>query len=83
MNSDLSPTERGILFRCYFKVLISIRKRRAALGKINQENDILTAERIKVEAELMEVCDFFTELVDSYLLPAAEDAESVLFYKRM
>lgn len=88
-NADLSVKERDILFKGYQKVVEKLSEEQAYFSSMEQQIlnaeylDMITRYRTKVEAEFSAICNGFIELIDSYLLPAAGDAEAVVFYKRM
>jgi 14-3-3 protein epsilon len=89
INGNLSVKERDLLFKGYQKAVENICKELASFSSVQQQDlnaeylKVFTEYRAKVEAELTAICNGAIDLIDSRLLPAAEDAEAIVFYKMM
>ncbi|XP_078178198.1 14-3-3 family protein artA-like [Carex rostrata] len=92
INADLSDEERNLLSAAYKNKVGSCRASWRVITA-NEQNEEQKGEtehlrliknyRQKVESEQEEICKDAINVIDTYLIPQASNAESIVFYKKM
>ncbi|XP_072237576.1 14-3-3 protein beta/alpha-A [Leuresthes tenuis] len=87
---ELSNEERNLLSVAYKNVVGARRSSWRVISSIEQKTDgnekkqqMARDYRVKIEAELQEICHDVLNLLDKFLIPNASQAESKVFYLKM
>lgn len=92
VDGDLTVEERNLLSVAYKNVIGARRASWRIISSIEQKEELKGAEnriqlikeyRFQVEKELREICGDILEVLDSHLIPAANNGESKVFYLKM
>jgi len=90
LDPQLSSEDRNLLSVAYKNVVGSRRSSWRIISSIEHKNngsqkkdDIIKEYREKIEQELRGVCGSVLNLLDSHLIPAANDPDSKVFYLKM
>lgn len=91
-HPELSVEERNLLSVAYKNVIGARRASWRIISSIEQKEEVRGAEtkiemikkyRTQVEKELRDICTDILEVLDKYLIPAANAGESKVFYYKM
>ncbi|KAF7650349.1 hypothetical protein LDENG_00127150 [Lucifuga dentata] len=89
-NIELTNEERNLLSVAYKNVVGARRSSWRVISSIEQKSEgcekkqhMAQEYRLKIEAELQEICKDVLGLLDNYLIPKAVPAESKVFYLKM
>ncbi|XP_068605365.1 14-3-3 protein beta/alpha-1-like [Brachionichthys hirsutus] len=89
-NLELSNEERNLLSVAYKNVVGARRSSWRVISSIEQKTEgnekkqqMARDYRLKIEAELCEICEDVLNLLDKFLIPKACPAESKVFYLKM
>lgn len=92
INADLSVEERNLLSTAY-KNKVGSRRASWRIITANEQKEEQKGEtehlrlikicRQKVESEQERICNDAINVIDTYLIPQASNAESIVFYKKM
>ncbi|XP_004086166.1 14-3-3 protein beta/alpha-1 [Oryzias latipes] len=87
---ELSNEERNLLSVAYKNVVGARRSSWRVISSIEQKTEgnekkrqMASDYRVKIEAELQEICHDVLNLLDKFLIPNASQAESKVFYLKM
>ena len=92
IDGDLTVEERNLLSVAYKNVIGARRASWRIISSIEQKEEIKGVEnrielikeyRYLVEKELRQICGDILEVLDDYLIPAANTGESKVFYLKM
>ena len=91
MNSKLSKDERNILSAGYKNILADKRNSWRFLNSMEKREAKKNSAKVPhikeikkhIEDELIKIIEEFLNIIDKFLLPNAEDAESKVFYLRL
>ncbi|XP_026863046.1 tyrosine 3-monooxygenase/tryptophan 5-monooxygenase activation protein, beta polypeptide like [Electrophorus electricus] len=89
-GGDLSNEERNLLSVAYKNVVGARRSSWRVISSIEQKSDggqkkqeMAKEYLVKIETELKDICDDVLTLLEKYLIPKANPAESKVFYLKM
>lgn len=92
VDGDLTVEERNLLSVAYKNVIGARRASWRIISSIEQKEESKGAEnrietikeyRVLVEEELRKICSDILDVLDKYLIPAANNGESKVFYLKM